>query len=159
MAIQEAGEAKEEAETAGIVGNLLATLGPNVVPSDKQEAIRLGLEHIQKDPRNRRLAMLTARLQRELGDYEAALATLRAFVDRKRRERQLDSDYADALYNIACYETKVWEAQGDDNRLTAALEALRESVSIAPRNKIDAAVDNDFNALRGNREFLTITRR
>jgi tellurite resistance protein len=156
VAQKESEEAKEYAQAAEVTADLLATLTPDVAPTEKARAIRLGITQLQLTPLNRRIAILTARLQKQLDDFEGASSTLRTFVEEKRKNRQLDEDYADALYNIACYEAIMSQGR-DDHHRQRALETLRSSIAVSPQNRVAAQTDEDFTVLRDVADFRSLT--
>jgi|ERR1700733_2260746 len=85
------------------------------------------------------------RLYKKKGNYRDAVRALQRFLTRKEGRQERDKDYADVLYNKACYLSL-------DKRFDEALAALRETFALSPSNKEDARGDRDFQGLRDDPE-------
>jgi hypothetical protein len=140
-----------------VITAAISALNAGNPPSEVTRALTLVMDRLRIEPLDRTLVITAARLQRNLGDLNAAINTLRDFIERKRSAGQVDNDYADVLYNISCYHATVWRTSGrnQDNR-TRCLEALQQSIEISPTNKTDAASDVDFDGIRTDPEFIEL---
>ena len=121
-------------------------------------------EILAKDKLNRKATILIARYTTEVENtppygLEQAIGQLDEFIDAKRAAGQFDRDYADVLYNRACYASRLFAAlEGPEKARPRmrALSSLAESVKIAPVNAEEAAGDHDFVPLRDDPEFQKI---
>lgn len=149
-------EAKEEAEESIVISKALATIRPHATVSERQEAIK-GLESaLTRNPKDRMLTIMAGRLYRKVNNYKAAINILSNFLDKKGSER--DKDYADVLYNRACYKilSSMESSQRDESLIESGLVDLKESITIAPENAVDAKEDLDFKEVEGMEEFKEI---
>ena len=75
---------------------------------------------------------------------------------KEQRGEAVEKDTTDVLYNRACYfclkSTKVHPEQRDRYK-ELAYSDLERSIQISPENKIDAAVDKDFESIRNESRF------
>lgn len=127
-----------------------ALASPTTPPSELISAAQ-GLAALTL-PSDRTVALLQGRLYRACADrgpaaqrearYGQAIAVLTGFLQAKGATR--DIDYADALYNRACYKC----LRNANQDLQQALDDLRESVGINADNKALAREDSDFDHLR-----------
>jgi predicted Zn-dependent protease len=67
-----------------------------------------------------------------------------------QRATELDPDYADAWYNLACYRALLGETQ-------AALVALAEAVARDPSSRETAREDADFASIATDPRFVQLT--
>jgi cell fate (sporulation/competence/biofilm development) regulator YlbF (YheA/YmcA/DUF963 family) len=100
-----------------------------------------------KLPTDRTVNILQGRLYRAADQLGPAIESLTNFLQAKGATR--DVDYADVLYNRACYECM----RNADQDLQQALTDLRESVRINPANKALAKEDPDFDNFKHNRQL------
>jgi hypothetical protein len=135
----------------------ITALNVGTQPSDMMRALTLVMDRLKIEPFDRTLVITAARLQRRLGDLNAAITTSLDFIERKRAADQVDKDYADVLYNISCYHATLWSECGrnEDNR-KRSLEALKQSIAISPSNKTDAASEVDFYEMKTDPEFIEL---
>lgn len=90
-------------------------------------------------------------------DLGSALAALDRFLKAKaERGESDDKDYADALYNRACYKLKLWESTKREEYKHQAYEDLKRSIEISPENKVDAQNDEDLKPLREEGMFKAL---
>ena len=104
----------------------MLTLRPDS-PADEVNAgihrLEIILRESEKHPatvQERTETIWLGRLYKRQKKYSAAIQWLDRFLKRKEAQQELDKDYADVLYNKACYLTL-------DGKLDAALEALKVS--------------------------------
>jgi tetratricopeptide (TPR) repeat protein len=151
-------QSKEAAKDASVLTEAQAAMAVAATRNDKIVAIGKLDEQIAKTPLDRKLIILRGRLLRRINDLPRAIASLEEFVRRKKEAGQKDTDYADVLYNIACYHAQEWSGKKTPEYREKALSNLRESVSIAPSNARDAREDQDFQDLYQDAEFVAITK-
>lgn len=153
---KEAEETKEIVEETALLAKSAATLDPAASITERMKAIDNIKAQLSRTPLDRSLNILLGRLYRRVGDYSGAVGCLELFVKRKEDAGQIDRDLADALYNIACYNSLEWGAKKSQEAKRRALENLRRSAVILPENRNDAKNDADFADLRQDPEFLEI---
>lgn len=112
-------------------------------------------------PRNRTLHIVLARVYDELlGNFDKAVETLKTFVQEKESKNEYDMDFADALYNIACYYAKrMAKSESVEEKKVlrdVALNALKRSISTWPSNAKDAKYEKDLSALQDDPEFKAL---
>jgi hypothetical protein len=126
-----------------------------------------------QNPLDKRIAILFGRYVARRGDIASlkkAIEILSTFVQAKREADQLDQDYADGLYNRACYRARIinllpeLQAQGqgvDDAEgvREAILSDLRESLRVSPQNALDAARDIDFAPVQNDSAYQELISR
>lgn len=143
----------EKASESDVIARALASLRPGAPKSELRE-IRSELETILKlRPKDRTVAITLGRVCRADNDLGGAIDTLDDFLRAKEEALEFDKDYADALYNHACYKTKLWEATKDQTYLEQAYQDLEKSIEISPVNKADAQADEDFKVLWNEERF------
>lgn len=117
--------------------------------------LRWGIEHltagVQDDPKVREYAIVLGRLYRKDNNLPSAIDVLTKFLESKGLEQ--DQDYADALYNRACYKTLLFGNTKEPQSRIEALKDLEKSINLSPDNKGDARLDEDFKALWKDAEF------
>lgn len=96
-----------------------------------------------------------------LKDLDRAIQVLQEFTAEKLKEGTSgkDIDYADAMFNIACYYARAMVAAAGDeksNLRTKALDTLKISVDVSPSNGADAETEADFRPLWEDPEFKLI---
>jgi hypothetical protein len=122
----------------------------NAHPTDRRVVITLG----------RLLAQSSSQSNRVTG-LERAVDMLSKFVEIKKTKSEFDRDYADVLYNLACYKAQLSIASDiDPERQRAyreqAIQDLQTSVNVSPDNAAAASGDPDFDALRNDPSFIRI---
>lgn len=163
---QEAEEAISNTEEGKIVAE--ATERIQALQEDKAKVLESDVQSIigklenwrSREPYDRRPTIYIGRLLRWQGRYAYAAKSLEKFIDYKRQRREFDEDYADVLYNKACY-LAIDSAQAPDpgakeQCLTGALEALEESIKYNSSNARDAWQDGDFDSIRDDAKFLNL---
>lgn len=94
-----------------------------------------------------------ARLCRADNDLGSGVEVLDNFIKAKEQKGARDKDYADALYNRACYKLKLWAATKNDSFKEQTYRDLEVSISYSPAYKADAFGDEDFKELWKERRF------
>lgn len=150
-AAEDAQEAIEEARSARTQLRVLASLRADAPASERDSCIKFMTKELELDPTDRTNTIILGRLQRVSGDLSGAVDTLTRFLEAKNARR--DNDYADVLYNRACYNTLRWAEDPKPALLTSVVSDLSLSFKISPANKEDAQSDEDFDPLRKNDEF------
>ena len=158
---QKAMAATDEVREARFVIHLNHALSPNATESERQEAIEQLTARVPSDPTSRLNTILLARLYRARKNYKSAIRVLDNFLQRKEQKGERDDkDYADVLYNKACYYALSYgetdEPAKKEEYKQAVLESLARSSEISEENKIDARTDSDFDPLRGDGEFTAL---
>lgn len=100
-----------------------------------------------------RMAILLARLYQKSHDVEDAISVIDGYIKAKEAAGERDRDYADALYNRACYWLMIWSSKSDEVAKERAYDDLQASLSLWPENKLDAIRDPDFKAVAGEDRF------
>jgi hypothetical protein len=123
-------------------------------------AVRNELEsYLKSHPTDRRAATILARTCRAHKDLGGAIAVLDVFLKAKADLQQFDKDYADALYNRACYNVLLSERTRDAKYKDQAYEDLKKSIEISPPNKANAQSDEDFRPLWQEEGFKALGRK
>lgn len=160
-AVQEkAAEIDERAQIAAEYSDTITTaitaFEPIVTPQDRDDAIKKLLAISAKHPTNRKIHIMLGRLYRRGEKYDEAVRILAEFLRAKEARGQMDKDYADALYNRACYiclkASKLPQTEREKYK-QEAYQDLEKSFQISPENKIDAAVDDDFLLVKNEDRF------
>jgi len=141
---------KSTARVTAISRAQTALASPTTPPPERVSAAQ-ALAALQL-PTDRTVALLQGRLYRANAEhgpapdrdaqFGQAIAALTSFLQAKGATK--DTDYADALYNRACYKC----LRNGNQDLQQALNELRESVGINPANKALARDDQDFDNLK-----------
>lgn len=141
-------EVIQKVETVDRFTRSLTSLRPGAPKSELHEN-RSELEsYLRSHPTDRRAAIILARICRADNDLGQAIAILDKFLKAKEGLKEFDKDYADALYNRACYKLKLWESNKQEVKYKdQAYEDLKRSIELSPPNKVDAESDEDFKAL------------
>jgi len=149
-------EAKEEAEESIVIAKAVATLRPHATISERLEAIKELESSLATNPKDRILTIMAGRLLRKVENYKDAINLLSNFLKHKGNER--DKDYADVLYNRACYKilSYIKDGRRDESLIRSGLEDIKDSIKIAPENAIDAKEDLDFKEVMNTEEFKQI---
>jgi hypothetical protein len=146
----------EKATESDVVARALASLRPGAPKSELRE-IRGELETLLNlHPKDRTVAITLGRVCRADNDLKAAIDTLDGFLKVKEEAHEFDKDFADALYNRACYKAKLWEATRDSSYRDQAYQDLERSIKISPFNKVDAQGDEDFKVLWDEDKFKNL---
>jgi tetratricopeptide (TPR) repeat protein len=128
-------------------------MGPSGTPVVQRVAADKLLQLKDRMPTDRKVNILLGRLLKRLGDLDGSIANLTSFLEaKKRRGEDKDNDYADVLYNRACY----YALKGDKE---SAYRDLEQSTTLAPRNKEDARSDPDFKAFWNEDRFKELVHR
>jgi hypothetical protein len=112
--------------------------------------------YLKSHPTNRRAAITLASIYRVDEDLGCAIAVLDRFLKAKADLQELDKDYADALYNRACYKLLVSASTGDVRYKNQAYEDLKKSAEISPPKTVDAQSDEDLKPLWQEERFKTL---
>ena len=115
--------------------------------------------YLRSHPTDRRSAIILATICRAHKDLGGAIAILDRFSKAKADLQQFDKDYADALYNRACYNLLLSESTRDAKHKDQAYEDLKKSIEISPPNKVDAQSDEDFRPLWQEDRFKALGRK
>jgi hypothetical protein len=115
--------------------------------------------YLRSHPTDRRSAIILATICRAHKDLGGAIAILDRFLKAKADLPQFDKDYADALYNRACYNLLLSESTRDAKHKDQAYEDLKKSIEISPPNKVDAQSDEDFRPLWQEDRFKALGRK
>lgn len=152
-------EALEEAEESIALSTALATLRPEATTGERVDAVSKLEKVLKRNPKDRTLTIIAGRLHRKNRDYTSAIAVLDRFL--KHKDGNHDKDYADVLYNRACYQVLQAKQQGkpeDDQLCIRAMEDLKRSIEISRDNAEDAVKDEDYEYARNFESFKAITK-
>ena len=154
----EARVAKDESDTGLLITRASAAIGPHSTMSERIALILELRAFLKVKPTHRYLTILAARLCRRDENYEDAVDILSEFVKVKEKLGQHDKDFADVLYNRACYHALIASTANYDNKdaIEACLKDLASSVAISKENAADAKSDEDFKFVEGLPEFQQI---
>lgn len=145
LAIEESGEAR-------IVSRALNSLLDSGKESERRWCREELTKRVQSNPTNRSYVIPLGRLHRSYKDLKSGLRVLDDFLQSKEQKGERDGDYADVLYNKACYLVLSSEDAKDETEkkgfLKMGLECLSTSIGLRPENKEDARTEEDFDALR-----------
>jgi len=114
---------------------------------------------LKSHPTDRRAAIISATVCRAHKDLGGAIAVLDRFLKAKADLQMFDKDYADALYNRACYNLLLSESTRDAKHKDQAYEDLKKSIEISPPNKVDAQSDEDLKPLWQEERFKALGRK
>jgi tetratricopeptide (TPR) repeat protein len=114
---------------------------------------------LKSHPADRRAAIILATICRAHKDLGGAIAVLDCFLKAKADLQMFDKDYADALYNRACYNLLLSESTRDAKHKDQAYEDLKKSIEISPPNKVDAQSDEDLKSLWQEERFKALGRK
>lgn len=154
---QQIDEARKESQTALgeaqeslLISSAMATLQSRGSISERIEYARKIEKLLESAPKDRTLTILAGRLYRNANkDYISALRVLDRFLSAKDKDNEKDKDYADVLYNKACYQVQMSKnTTPKDLLVTNAIRNLEESISISPDNARDAINDTDFSVIK-----------
>jgi tetratricopeptide (TPR) repeat protein len=138
----------------------VTSLEPEALDSDRVRAIEMLLEVRKTSPLDRKVNLFLGRLHRRRKDYDAAIEAMTFFIREKSQAGQTaDKDYADLLYNRACYSCLRAAALGADDagkRIENALADLAASIAISPENAADAQDDPDFILIKTDQRFVDL---
>ncbi len=133
------------------------------MPADLQDAIDGLLPFQKKFPADRKTAILLGRLYKRVNNHEKAIEILSLFIDDKKETKTVDDDYADVLYNRACYNILLFSKLRKEGEIKRSefikkegISDLEKSVNLRPLNKKDAEIDKDFDNIRDNDDFKRI---
>jgi tetratricopeptide (TPR) repeat protein len=114
--------------------------------------------YLKSHPTDRRSAIILARICRADKELGRAIAPLDRFLKAKADLQQCDKDYADALYNRACYNLLLSQSTRDAKYKDQAYEDVTKSLEISPPNQVDAQSDEDFKPLWQEERFKALGR-
>jgi len=138
----------------------LTSLEHGATDQDRLGAIDLLLALRGQFATDRKLNLLLGRLYRMNKDFDNAIQALSVFLDEKKKKGEAkDKDYADLLYNRACYHALKAGVLGPDQGAAereAACKDLVASIELVPENKLEAKGEPDFSALAGDPTFKAI---
>lgn len=161
IAKEESKVAIEEATESLILTKAISTLDDASSDTDRNNAIKDLYPLLEINPTDRTLNLIAGRLLRRNKEYSTAIQLLTTYLDKKIKLKELDNDYADLIYNRACYRVllanDVEKSSGSEKLIQLALADLKESSKISPENAIDATKDSDFSSIYNNAEFIKLT--
>lgn len=153
-------QAQDVAQEATLLSRAVTVLGSKNPAGNEVYQIMEEIEaQIKISELDRKLNIILARLYKKINDFEGALRAAKLFLTKKEKLNQFDKDYADVLFNAACYSAKLWEGGGGDKYKTECLAMLRKSCEISDENRKEAEVDEDFCSLRADPEFSAIVKK
>lgn len=155
---EEAIEAKEEAEEVLLITRASAAVGPNSTCSERISLLSEIKSFLNEKPTHRYLTILAGRIHRKDGNYEGGIQVLTHYLEIKDKLNEQDRDYADVLYNRACYRALLASEATYNNEMERkeCLKDLRRSVELSSENASDAASDSDFDGIKELPEFIKI---
>lgn len=143
-------ETKEEIDYQKMVTTALTWIsGPH--PQEHHRAVAELAALTKQRPKDRAVAILLGRAYRKVQRIPMGIEALTRFMDAIEGDKSRKDDYADALYNRACYESLL--SKQDPSMRIAALQDLKKSIDLLPDNKAYAKEDKDFEALAADPEF------
>jgi tetratricopeptide (TPR) repeat protein len=92
-----------------------------------------------------------ASVYKKLEEYDNAINTINQFISLVGNNNF--RDYADSLFNLACYKTLAGVKKKDEKLLESAIQDLEKSIEIQEENRIDSILEPDFEGLRQNNHF------
>jgi len=149
-------QTREIAEETSLIAKAQSALRRDSPSTDKLKVADLIRQKLRGAPMDRTLTMYLGRLLRHGGQINLAIDELTKFIQRKESRGEFDKDYADVLYNLACYHAVEAKVKQSAEHRAKALDYLKKSVAVLPSNKKDAGEDGDFDALHQDHEFLNI---
>jgi hypothetical protein len=157
---QEIKKNEERSVARDIIARGLALLGPVATPTPTEmNASLVELRQlIRTSPTERAAVIVAGRILRRLDDCMEAVIVHTDFIEAKLKAREKDVDYADVLYNRACYQNLMWAREpGHDSLKEKCLQDLEESVRYNPQNARAAKEDSDFSPIAADPTFKRIT--
>ncbi len=141
------------------VARALVLLGRDskATPTEMNASLMELRELVRTQPKERTATIVAGRILRKLGELNEAISLHTAFIYAKNKAGEKDLDYADVLYNRACYRCLLWSANQDRALQEEGLKDLEESVRYNPQNGQAAAEDEDFKPWWPHSEFRRIT--
>jgi len=151
-------EAKEDAEDSILISKALSALRKGAPQSELSESLNIMEQVLQHRPKERAIVIILGRLYRKQGLLSQGIKVLDKFASLKKKDGELDKNYADALYNCALYKLLDNKNKGlnDDSQNAGAYEDLKESIRISPENAMDAKTDEDFEPFYNSDVFTNI---
>jgi hypothetical protein len=150
-------EAREEAKEAARISKIREALRPDAPPSEVLWGITQLSQDTKAHPTDRTAAILLGRLHRKERKLGKAIQVLdnfvEAFVEAKENVGERDVDYADALYNRACYKSLLWKETHETPYKEGALQDLALAIQFSQANKVDARDDPDFASVHEDPRF------
>ncbi len=160
--MQDIGQAEALRDTRAYTAAITAAasnLEPGAHDSDRTRAIQTLLGLRDKYPTDRYLSLYLGRLYKAREDYESASDAMSFFISAKGSKT--DNDFADLLFNRACYRAlHATRLEGDAKAActTVALDDLEKSIRLSRDNADAARADTDFVSLRNNERFVALIR-
>lgn len=148
---------EEEAQEANVLASVQSALRQEARDTDRVLAISMLRKAIKQSPLDRKLVIPLGRLLRMRDELVSAIEELTKFIEEKERNNQKDQDYADVLFNRACYFSIMYSKEKDSGQravfLERAIADLSESIRVAPSNKEDAKKDEHLLLLQDTDQF------
>jgi tetratricopeptide (TPR) repeat protein len=152
-------EVREEAEESVFISRAFASLSDQSTETDRFKAVERLKQDLLSEPKHRLYAILAGRLLRKDKKFQDAIEVLTRYINSKAADGEFDEDYADVLYNRACYSVLIaHEEQATDTEklVNKAITDLRKSIDLKPINAKDADEDPDFKKIKLHPEFLKL---
>lgn len=124
--------ALERASESDVISKALSTFDPKFPESAAHESIHELRGLVNKQPTNRYASIILARLLRRCNDIGEGILVLDRFLTAKDGSRELDKDYADVLYNRACYYSVLYSKSKQDEHREKSIQDLINSIKISP---------------------------
>lgn len=138
-----------------IVSQALAVLAPEANPTPTElhtHGMKLR-ELLKKHPLERLVVIVAGRVNRRLNELNEAINLQSDFLARKENAKQLDEDYADVLYNRACYKCQLWDTNGDARLIDSGVSDIQLAIEYNRSNRSAVEEDEDFNPWREQPAF------
>lgn len=156
--------ARNEAQEATAVAAAQPALRDNAPHADRVHALNLLRPAFERNRKDRALTITLGRLLRKMDQLEMAISYLNQFLEEKTKAGERDKDFADILYNRACYKSLIAKYLKDkpgkidlQQKMTKqAIDDLRLSIEISEQNRDDARSDSDFDFIRQEADFVTL---
>lgn len=124
------------------------------INQERAQMVDLLRVHIAKEPLLGAYRRPCGRLLKNLGRLNEAINEMDDFLKLRRAANQTDDDdFADVLFNKACYHALRWGQSHDAADKNTALELLRSSFDILPSNRDHAERDPDLDELRADPDW------
>jgi hypothetical protein len=156
-AVVHVASAATDAKTSRLITEAIAYLDSSGNQTEHQTADYVARlqDVLSRQPTLRQAAVLLGRMYAQLmRDNQKAIGVMREFLAAKKKAGEEDEHVADAYWNLANYMEFEYAKSGskDPALRTGAIDALAESIRIAPGYKADYLKDDDFEKLREDPE-------